>query len=337
MDFDFLGSVDGRHARSSVQKIDASTAHCLHPDFIRYKVRSSAARLGVDRIDYVLVHNPEYQVGPRLGDVLEDAFGALEECVSAGLIEYYGVSSNRLPFQREIGLENLVEAARRAGSGSTFRMIQFPFNLAEWDAGVCQSADSSLIDKAKEKRIVTVSNRPLNAKYSNRLMRFIGNYEQSRECDIEDIFRELAIEIDGCMGERNIEGRFAAIPSVVSLSKALYEGVDPELGVRSFLITAGGILDAIFDGETPRRIDVLVEKIAREVPRYCAHRLSENAKLFLSQMQIEERARACIGSGCMQVSACDALFNAGVDHVLVGMRNPKYVHEFRAFFSPKSI
>ena len=127
--------------------------HCIHPEWLKDQLTRSLDRLGLETLDVLLLHNPEYFLadaskrgqGP-LAAVrdefyarLEQAFRYLESEVAKGRIAYYGVSSNTAvsPAQARDGtdLSRMLAAARAAApNGHHFCALQVPLNLLESDA-----------------------------------------------------------------------------------------------------------------------------------------------------------------------------------------------------------
>ena len=86
--------------------------HCLHPEFLEDQLTFSLDRLGLETLDVCLLHNPEYFLSDaknrkltideqQLQDLrdqfyrrLQQAFSYFEKQVTAGRLQYYGVSSN---------------------------------------------------------------------------------------------------------------------------------------------------------------------------------------------------------------------------------------------------
>jgi aryl-alcohol dehydrogenase-like predicted oxidoreductase len=81
--------------------------HSISPDFLADQITASLSRLGMARVDVLLLHNPEYALTDaahhgvaldeaRAGfyDRAERAFRHLESEIAAGRIGAYGVSSN---------------------------------------------------------------------------------------------------------------------------------------------------------------------------------------------------------------------------------------------------
>lgn len=150
--------------------------HSIHPDFLADQIRFSRLRLGLETIDFFLLHNPEYflmhaeHIGmPRAEarrqyeDRIARAFNFLEGAASAGWIQYYGVSSNTLPASAESYTATHLDFLIKLG-GPRFRAVQFPANLVEADFRFNQAASGGAVAlQAPEAGLWTLANRPLNA------------------------------------------------------------------------------------------------------------------------------------------------------------------------------
>jgi aryl-alcohol dehydrogenase-like predicted oxidoreductase len=165
--------------------------HCIHPDFLSDQLFRSLARLQLDHLDVLLLHNPEYFLSDALHQRRHDlgatrdeyyrrlaaAFSFLEEQVAANRIAYYGVSSNTFPHAASnpefTSLERLWEIAESLSMQHHFRVIQFPANLFETGAMFekNQSGSRTLLDFAAEKNLATLANRPLNAMHGSSMSR----------------------------------------------------------------------------------------------------------------------------------------------------------------------
>jgi hypothetical protein len=164
--------------------------HCLHPDFLADQLDLSLARLGLQALDVLLLHNAEYFLSDaahrQQKDVtalrrefyrrLQAAFEYLERQVAAGRLHYYGVSSNTstaaaddpeaTSLSKMLGAAHA--AAKAAGSPAChFRVLQCPMNLFESGAALTQNTGpdgkQTLLDLAQAERIAVLVNRPLNA------------------------------------------------------------------------------------------------------------------------------------------------------------------------------
>lgn len=166
--------------------------HCLHPEFLADQLSRSLERLGLRRLDVLLLHNPEYylgwaaQQGMELGQAREEyyrrlgqAFAYLEEEARAGRIGYYGISSNTFVQASDhpefTSLARAWLLAQALGHGHRFRVIQFPFNVLEPQALTRpnQPGGQTLLAQARQLKLGALSNRPLNALDQGRLMRLV--------------------------------------------------------------------------------------------------------------------------------------------------------------------
>jgi len=164
--------------------------HCIHPDYLSDQLTRSLGRLGLERVDALLLHNPEYFLKTSNDHAeyyrrIRRAFEHLEQEADSGRIGWYGVSSNTFIVPREetdyTSLDTLVTIAREVaearGKPSRFAVIQFPFNLLESGAVLEENNTRednralSVLDLAREENLGTLANRPLNAFGPRGLMR----------------------------------------------------------------------------------------------------------------------------------------------------------------------
>ncbi|HMS83518.1 MAG TPA: aldo/keto reductase [Nitrospira sp.] len=164
--------------------------HCMHPEFLADQLALSLDRLGLTTLDICLLHNPEYvlldarhrgtpnleQLRTDFYDRLQRAFAYFETQVSAGRLQYYGVSSNTVALSADdpegTSLSRMVQAAetaaRSVGSPTHhFQVLQCPMNLFEsgpaTNANTGPSCAQTVLDYAREHNIAVLVNRPLNA------------------------------------------------------------------------------------------------------------------------------------------------------------------------------
>jgi aryl-alcohol dehydrogenase-like predicted oxidoreductase len=187
---------------SGMTEFSADCWHCISPDFITDQLGRSLERLGIQRLDALLLHNPEYFLKAggshrEYYERIEAAFRHLETEVAAGRIDRYGVSSNTFPLAREAphftSLEVLVEIAERIatenGARHHFEVIQFPFNLFEPEAALEENnAGRTLIDFAKSKGLATMVNRPLNSFREDGMVR-LADFPHHGKRDIVGDFK----------------------------------------------------------------------------------------------------------------------------------------------------
>ncbi|HET7544329.1 MAG TPA: aldo/keto reductase, partial [Polyangiaceae bacterium] len=166
--------------------------HCIHPEWLSEQLTLSLERLGVETLDVLLLHNPEYFLadaakrgeGP-LSTVrdefyrrVEQAFRHLETEVARGRIAYYGVSSNTAsgaPAARDTTeFSRMWAAAESASPGKHhFRVLQLPLNLLESNAAFEQGGTPSLLEQAQARAVAVLANRPLNAIRAGSILRLV--------------------------------------------------------------------------------------------------------------------------------------------------------------------
>jgi len=173
--------------------------HCLHPEFLADQLDLSLDRLGLQTLDVLLLHNPEYFLSDaahraanrrdkdpdRLRDEfyrrLQTAFGYLEGQVQAGHIQYYGVSSNTCTAEpndpEATSLRRMLDAAQAAAkalglSRHHLRVLQCPMNLFESGALLTPNtgADNrqTVLESATAEGLAVLLNRPLNVMQPKR-------------------------------------------------------------------------------------------------------------------------------------------------------------------------
>ncbi len=159
--------------------------HCIHPQFLATQLDASLERLGVARLDVLLLHNPEYfLIDAAARGVERDAavaayrqrlrraFAALEEHVAAGRIGWYGVSSNGFVVDPSdpsfTSMHDVVAEARAAGGDDHHLAVaQLPMNLLELGALRARvptpDGPKTPLQIAEAADLGVLVNRPLNA------------------------------------------------------------------------------------------------------------------------------------------------------------------------------
>ncbi|MEO6599656.1 MAG: aldo/keto reductase, partial [Polyangiaceae bacterium] len=164
--------------------------HCNHPDWLDDQLTRSLERLGLETLDVLLLHNPEYFLadaakrgqGTLAGardefyQRLERAFAHLEREVARGRIAYYGVSSNTATGNAEArdttDLARMLAAAEVVSPGQHhFRVIEVPLNLLESNALFGGNGAESVLTTAAASGVALLANRPLNAIRGGSILR----------------------------------------------------------------------------------------------------------------------------------------------------------------------
>ena len=182
--------------------------HCIHPDWLEAQLRRSLKRTQLERLDVLLLHNPEYFLSDaarrrpatpiatlrdEFTDRVRRAFEAMERFVAEGRIAYYGISSNTFASSPENAEHvSLVEALRCAEEAASrtlgdpkahhFGVAQLPFNLFEAGAFAedITSDGRSFLDVARDADLGVLVNRPLNAIVGSQMIR-LAEYAEEAE------------------------------------------------------------------------------------------------------------------------------------------------------------
>ena len=163
--------------------------HCMHPTFLENQLATSLERLGLERIDVYLLHNPEYFLmdKARNGTVtpqeeeeyyrrIRQAFQFLESRIESGKVSWYGISSNTFGLPADdptrTSLERCLGAARSVRADHHFRVIQLPLNLLEPGAALEKNnGGKTVLEFSQDEGFAVLSNRPLNAFAGGRMIR----------------------------------------------------------------------------------------------------------------------------------------------------------------------
>ncbi len=189
--------------------------HCIHPQFLADQLSRSLDRMGLEKIDCYLLHNPEYYLKwaersgiPRQEAQAEylrrigQAFAYLEEEVAQGRIGCYGISSNTFAYPKDhytsTSLALIWDLAQNLDREHHFRAIQLPCNLFETGAITegNQPSGESVIEFASKQGMAVLINRPLNAIQGNDLIRLSEKVYQGQAAREATAFRKQVAGLD---------------------------------------------------------------------------------------------------------------------------------------------
>lgn len=348
--------------------------HCIHPAFLEDQITRSLARLGLDCIDVLLLHNPEYYlrwavkqgaepaaVRGIYADRIRLAFEHLEQEVARGRIRFYGISSNTFPEPSDrtdfTSLSRVQACAEALGADHHLAVVQFPMNLFETGAAleVNQPGGYSLLAAARRFGLGTLVNRPLNAFTGQRLIR-LADVPELPPMPPEAIAARLQ---DLALSERQFFGEIlpqmsldeaigTQITQQLAMAESLkthydrYESYDNWLQIQSehILPRAGGVLA------------YLRQRTAHEAigPWSAAYRERLNAALAAVSANYAPEAAAQVARLKIAVRQADNDWNIegplsqmavralhttrGISSVLVGMRRAAYVRDVLAALAP---
>lgn len=342
IDREFFKAQGARAARSELLLDGArNVAHCIHPDYLRFKFKSSLNRLNLKYVDAALLHNPEYHIvqpGITKNDYLRriaKAFALLDELCDEGIIRYYGISSNTLALSDmdgSITIDDIINCVGQCRHSNKFRFVQVPVNLAEWTA-VMPRCGGSLAYRARSRGLIIVANRPLNAKVENSMIRLVGAENVELGNQFDNLFEDGLRMLNLYMGSLGIEGKVEDVPQVRILKEKVGTVTDPDLVVELLDATLYPVVVAIFAAEIPFEVQRFLDDLRREAANMARSKMYGMASSFVSSDTISNRLGAVDAKRLLHVRACEAVLRAGADHVLIGMRRPKYVDEFCHLFS----
>ncbi|MDT7044245.1 aldo/keto reductase [Candidatus Nitronereus thalassa] len=212
------------HPYPDMVKYGEGLWHCLHPEFLEDQFALSLDRLGLETLDVCLLHNPEYFLSDvknqklivdneKLQELrnefyrrLQQAFEYFETQVTAGRLQYYGVSSNTSTTSPDdpeaTSLSRIYECAKAAGntlgkSFPAFRVLQLPMNLFESGALLTPNTGSdtskTVLEFAQQEQIAILVNRPLNAIPSKHrgMIRLANPHTEPVESTFEELYEQL--------------------------------------------------------------------------------------------------------------------------------------------------
>jgi len=305
--------------------------HCIDADFMRNELTKSLARLNVDKIDYYLLHNPEYYLFDAMNkdisreDALDEMFSrilkvfiALEEEVKKGRIKAYGISSNSFSKAQNdlefLPYEDLVTLAKKAAekisnSEHSFKMIELPINLLEREGFKAASW-------AKKNGVLVLANRALNAQLDDKMFR-LAQYREPK-----DYFHALNEVSDFCdsIGMKEVNNLILQLdenrhkyPWVGEYEKFLYSQIVPH------------IQKALLKYEEADRVEIAnqINTFLEEYSKMVAFELGEATKRVLNEVDVLNGCEAKLQECAIKF----LLKSDDIDYVLVGMRKVSYVNE----------
>ncbi|HUH42385.1 MAG TPA: aldo/keto reductase [Sulfurimonas sp.] len=312
-----------------VVKYTEDCYHCISKEFMHEELTASLKRLEATSIGCYLIHNPEYYIieaiknnlskDYRLDEMyrrIEDAFVGLEEEIKKGRISSYGISSNSFSLLESddefLPYEDLLTLAQNAATivknkKHSFTTIELPINILEVDGLKCASW-------AKKNGLRVLANRPLNARYLNKMYR-LADYKEGK--DYYHYFNEL---IEFCDKDE-----FRILYNLLEEMEASKHKFDWIGSYDIFLYTQiiPHIKKALEKFEEDEReniinsINLFLIEYRKMVEYECSVRTRDELKDFFKEPHLP-----------MQEAAIKFLMKCkNVDYIIVGMRKPLYVHE----------
>lgn len=336
---------DKEVACSDLVEISADLKHSIHPDFIEDQIHRSLERLKIKKIDIYLLHNPEYYLkteGSTKSEYyrrIKSAFIKLEDLVSRGLIDSYGVSSNTFIDPREdhetTDLKELYEISREISNESHFKYIQFPMNILEMGALERQYEGEHLIEFAHSLGIKTIGNRPLNCFSEHGLLR-LAQYEVDEKYYTNEYAEEVfnkkiePLVVKWLEVREDESDKLFDIPLMRQVSEIWYKQNSIDAVDQVFQGYFFPLIANVWGGN-------LTAEQSQPFYELCEHGYEfAKANMNIRARQFEQQA---ILSGLLYESdkslpkkVIEKYFSFGLDITLVGMRKKIYVDDLKNYF-----
>lgn len=355
--------------------VSEGLAHCIHPEFLEDQITLSLERLNVECIDIYLLHNPEYFLEGAMKNYdalearrqyyrrIEAAFRFLEKEVEKGRIQYYGISSNTFPVNKDnplfTSLDRVLECAHNVSDNHHFNVIQMPFNLFENGAAVepNQAHDNTVLELAKKHRLGVLINRPLNAIVDHQIRRLAQYEQEDQEADpvIEDLIQALEeMEIDfetNLFPKINLEKEEEKymLTDVFSIGKQLnqhwksfqsfvhFKDILLQLFIPNIELGLSLITQVKDDGELETWINHYLQRVnvlSKQISNF--YKLKDavvNDKIIEDLSQLSNSWKEASNLSGIAIRALRS--TEGVSCVLVGMRDIRYVEDILSELSKK--
>eukprot|EP01128_Nolandella_sp_AFSM9_P010452 TRINITY_DN7227_c0_g1_i1.p1 TRINITY_DN7227_c0_g1~~TRINITY_DN7227_c0_g1_i1.p1 ORF type:complete len:622 (+),score=121.89 TRINITY_DN7227_c0_g1_i1:170-1867(+) len=181
---------------------------CISPQFLEDQITASLERLGLETLDFYLLHNPEQYFDshsarqgpydPAFYQRITKAFKHLEKEVERGRIQYYGVSSNSLPnpinSHSSVSLEFLLHCAKEASDNHHFAVAQFPLNMLEpmaFNTPNNYNDSKTVLQLCQDAGLVSMAHRPLNAIAAEEMLYRLTIPPDHKGKDLPTLLKEI--------------------------------------------------------------------------------------------------------------------------------------------------
>ena len=205
-----------------------------------------------------------------------------------------------------------------------FKLAQFPYNLVEDEASK-KSEDESLIDFCKRNEIKTFANRPLNTTYNRKVLRLADYSDELSNVNFEEeqvLFEEflnlIKVQLEK-FGETSKPKDFTPINFFIKNRKNIVNPEAVNKAVNNHLLPF--IEQLQFE-------DNAINKIINELLDYWIlySKKSITTRAFeLKEHLISKGVLSESDNRNISILACENYLKNGINHILVGMRNKKYV------------
>lgn len=335
--------IEERRPYPEMVEFSSDCWHNISPEFLEEQISRSLARLKLESLDVLLLHNPEYflKISPNRETYyarIKKAFQFLESEVERKRIRFYGISSNTFPESSShaefTSLDRVWGLASEIKKNHHFAVIQFPMNVFEPGAVTHKNnGASTLLERARELKLGVLINRPFNAFHRGRLIR-LTSFPKHDDVDVKGRLHTLLgriVEMEKrFQGERVGHGlslghmlrdRMNELNDVLQWKEVLHQQVIPHLRVN---LDRLGPEDAAWATEYRTLVSELLELVTKTLENLA----SQKASLLAAQLEaLAPSLLAPAGASLSQKVL--RVYHAlnGVNCVLVGMRKPAYLND----------
>lgn len=318
----------------------------MHPDFLADRIDLSLRRLQRNYIDGFLLHSPESAPdGRQIRDYesefyarVKEAFEFLENNVLEGRIRYYGISSNTFNQSTSdavtINLHRVLAIANEVAYDNHFRLIEFPYNLAETGASTKHHEGVSLIELAKENGLVTLSNRPLTAAAQLGVVRMADCGDGTAVLDVSRdaaFFTDCVELIERALERVGVTDNVMDFMIVKHLADCWMDIGNTQAVEEMFRDYFHPFLERIYKGDIPAQDSRVYRAFHERCILYSKRNMRKKTRAFHAIM-VEKGIINGDDDRQLPVIACEHYLNMGIDHVLVGMRRVPYVDSLKHLF-----
>jgi aryl-alcohol dehydrogenase-like predicted oxidoreductase len=332
-------------AKDDLVTVHENLSHSIHPEFLANQIAISQARLRRKVIDGFLLHNPEYhsplssrELQESYYKKIQKAFEFLEEQVSIGTIRYYGVSSNTLSLSESkadsTNLAKLVDIAGQVNSANHFKIVQFPLNLVENEVLQSYPGVGNLVDFAKRNGVITLSNRPLNARLPSGTLRLATYQDLTDQLNqpTDTLVLTKAIElVSQRLKMHALPDDPMIYPIIKTLSEKWHSIANTEAVDQLFENHFYPFIMELYQDQPPEADQEVFIKLYSIVSAYARRNMTVKALEFRKHWE-DEGILDKNTHESLPLQACRYYLAKGIDCVLVGMKNKKYVDELKQLF-----
>lgn len=216
----FVNLEHGQTATETMTALNPNLAYCLDPAFIAAQIGASLERMGLEKVDCFMLHNPEtllqYHAQKRTDREeartavlaqIRAAFEQLEQEVAKGRIASYGISCNTLRSESQdydaLSLVEMRGIATDVAEDHHFRIIELPLNLLETEAVTTKNHpnERDVISYARDVGMGILVNRVMEGQTGKQWLRFVdlapqGDAPASMETLLENLDELADLEED---------------------------------------------------------------------------------------------------------------------------------------------